>query len=187
MHVNVKKYKRIAELVVAALLLTGLVLAAAVTFVLPNYLAVLRDEWIAELDTVNVDDGVDAAEAATILQIYTGEFITGCGGAAPPSLINGEWVSRIHIGYGGQLSNQLARVNATTGRVSSTEGPTFPRLLLLKTSISWGMAWRRMNWIEELPYDLGLKSYTTTTKAGNRLRGLAISGHDRPFTKAVVS
>jgi hypothetical protein len=159
----VKKYKRIAEFVVAASLLTGVVLAAAVTFVLPNYLAVLRDEWIAELDRVNVDDGVDAAEATTILRIYTGEFITGCGGAAPPSLINGEWVSRIHIGYAGKLSDQVAKVNAKTGSVSSTEGPTFPRLILLKTSISWGMAWRRMTWIEELPYDLGLKSYTTGT------------------------
>jgi hypothetical protein len=146
-----QKLKRIAELTVAGLLATGLACAAAVTFLLPDYQAKIVQEWNAELDTVNVDDGIDASEAGTIMSIYSGEFISGCGGPATPVLVDGTWVSQLYIGAAGQLSQQFVRVDARTGAVSSTLGPTFPRLFLLKTSIAWGFAWRRMNWIDELP------------------------------------
>jgi len=139
------KLKKIVALTVAGSMAAGLGCVAAFTFLLPDYQARVVKDWNAELDTVNVDDGIDASEAAKIMSIYSGEYISGCGGPATPVLIDRTWVSQVYIGAAGQLSQQFVRVDASTGAVSSTLGPTFPRLFLLKTSIAWGFAWRRID------------------------------------------
>lgn len=130
----------------------GLIWATALTFWLPDHQAKIVTKWNAELDTVNVGDGIDASEALTIMGIYSSEFIAGCGGPATPVLRDGAWISQMRIGPTGNLSQQFVRVDARTGGISSTEGPTFPRLFILKTSIALGFAWRRESWIEDFSY-----------------------------------
>ncbi len=162
---TMRKTKKIVKYVFAVLLLAGLAKAAAFTFIVPSYDQHFRNLWIAEIDAVSVDNGIDAGEAASLMQIYTNALITGCFGLdQQPTLVNGSWVSGVAFGPGGFNAGDWVRVDAVTGAISSNKGPTLHRLLLLRTAIILTYNWRRQPW--QFPWDAGVIEVHEATGPG---------------------
>jgi hypothetical protein len=130
----------IGALVLALMLVVGII----ITFFLPDHMAHVREQFAAELSTVNAADGISAEEAQALAMVYAVELISGCGGADTALLKDGRWVAQVRIGYAGNLSQTVITIDAKSGAMSSTDGPSFPNVWLFRQYIALGIGWRRI-------------------------------------------
>ena len=125
------------------LLALGLVGAAMITFGLPDYMIPLRDQYQQRFATIDSSDGIDEREANELANIYLDELISGCGATEKLQLNNGVWSARLRIGYAATLTDKFVMIDARSGAVSSTDGPTFPNVWAFRTNVILGIVWRR--------------------------------------------
>jgi hypothetical protein len=91
----------------------------------PKRLVRRVDRIERELKTVDVSNGVDAAEAMEIASVYLGQYLSGCGGPDQAALVDQTWVVSLRIGLMGGRSDQKIEVDARTGGVRSDRGPIY--------------------------------------------------------------
>lgn len=122
------------------MLVLGVGFASAVTFVLPDHLIAVKDQFQATLGAVSPDDGISQREAQAIADAYFYELVSGCGTTEPAILADGVWTVQLRIGYAGALSDEYVRIDTGHGTVSSAIGPSFPNFWLFQKYILWGIA-----------------------------------------------
>ncbi len=118
-------------------------LAAGTPPILPTDLVELRDRHQRTLAAINVNDGIDQPEAGHIANIYSWEYLSGCGGALDPELAGGIWTSKHITGVAGKPSGEIVEVDARTGAVWSKSGPVFASFEAFRRDVLDGFTGRR--------------------------------------------
>ena len=95
------------------------------------------DERLAAIDA---HDGIDGAEAYSLMQIYFGAFLAGCGFPEQPTLSNGMWRAPIRVGVAGQPLPDLLTVGARSGEVHFPGCPRFASITSLRAGVLQSLA-----------------------------------------------
>lgn len=98
-----------------------------------------REHLRKYLVNVDVSDRIDANEAEAIATAYFLGFVSACGGPDRPKLVDGDWVVPVVVGYAGNLSPSPIRINAKSGAVSYSEGPSFSGYSAFRAVLLWGI------------------------------------------------
>jgi hypothetical protein len=128
----------------SVLLALGLALALAITFAYKSNIVEHQGNLAAGIAAVDPSDGFDLDEARSIASAYSGDFISGCGGADEPRLVKGIWEFPVRIGYAGKLVVPILRIDAASGKISYRGGPTFPGFRSFRFVLLWGAQWRSL-------------------------------------------
>jgi hypothetical protein len=98
-----------------------------------------RHELEGYLNDVNASDGIDQHEADGIAWAYFSGYVSGCGGPDKGALVDGEWVIPAAVGFGGTPMASPIRINAKTGAVDQSGGPSFQSYRSFRLILLWGI------------------------------------------------
>lgn len=130
--------------IAAVCVFAGLLGAAAWrTFVLPSWLASTEDEYRTKLQSIRPEDGISADEAEAITEVYYSAYMGHCGAPMHPQSFGSTWRASLRFGMLGKPSGEWIEVNATTGGVSASRGPSFSTFSSFRRHVLWGLGWRR--------------------------------------------
>jgi hypothetical protein len=108
------------------------------------------------LADVNASDGIDQREADGIAWAYFLGYVSGCGGPDKGSMVDGEWVIPVALGFGGRPMDSPIRINAKTGAIGQSGGPSFRSYRSFRLILLWGIPMNRVKtYLEEYSSTIG--------------------------------
>ncbi len=111
------------------------------TFGIPIALHDEIAERRAQLTKVNVDDGINQAEADIIGEIYYRAILpNGCGGSLSARRVGDIWVVPLGVGFGAKVVGEI-RIHARTGRIDADHWQSFPNFSIFQTAIIYAPGW----------------------------------------------
>jgi hypothetical protein len=93
----------------------------------------------AQLVTIVIEDGIDAAEAKIIAENYHAHIIQLEGAIGDITFEDPFWLAVVRFGYGGEPLRNPVKIHKRTGQVSWKDGPTIdnPKDIWLVKPIEW--------------------------------------------------
>jgi hypothetical protein len=96
------------------------------------------------LSDVDASDGIDQHEAEGIAWAYFSGYVSGCGGPDKGALVDGEWVIPAAVGFGGTPMASPIHINAKTGAVGQSGGPSFQSYRSFRLILLWAIPINRV-------------------------------------------
>jgi hypothetical protein len=103
-----------------------------------------RHEFEGYLADVNASDGINQHEAEEIAWAYFLGYVSACGGPDKGTLVDGEWVIPAGVGFGGTPMASPIRINAKTGAIGQSGGPSFGSYRSFRLILLWGIPIKRV-------------------------------------------